>query len=114
MSSPFIATYQVSPMIFIGHDTVGPDLAELLERQQELLKWSIYSRNYAWESLGISDLGDILVAWLTDTVLLTANFAGEGVVRWTARIKSKTGIEHAAGSCSLQYFDKQAQFYMQQ
>jgi hypothetical protein len=80
----------------------------------ELLKWSIYSHDYDWTSLGVSDQGDILVSWITKSVLLTANFAGEGIVRWTARITSKTGIEHAAGRCSLQYFKNQSQFYLQQ
>jgi hypothetical protein len=84
------------------------------EAFQELLKWSIYSHDYDWTSLGVSDQGDILVSWITDSALLTANLAGKGVVRWTARIKSQTGLEHAAGSCSLQYFQKQAQFYLQQ
>lgn len=81
---------------------------------QELLKWSVYSKNYEWRSLGVSDTGDVLVAWLSEAVRLTASFAGDGIVRWTARVRSQTGVEHAAGSSSLQYFDRQARFYLQQ
>jgi hypothetical protein len=74
------------------------------------LKWTIFSKQPNWTSIGISDEGTILVAWRTPRVLLTANFNASDSVRWTARVESETGIEHSAGKSSLQYFAKQFSF----
>jgi hypothetical protein len=74
------------------------------------LKWSIYSKRIDWTSLGVSNEGHILVAWRSPRVQLTAAFAVPDEVKWTARVESKTGIEHAAGKSSLQYFAKQFSF----
>jgi hypothetical protein len=82
------------------------------EAFQEFLKWLIYAKFFEWTSLGVSDEGHILVAWNTAQTLLTANFGGSGDVRWTARLQSDSGVEHAAGKSSLKFFEKQAQFYL--
>jgi hypothetical protein len=80
---------------------------------REFLKWLVYSGCFGWASLGVSDEGNILVAWNSDRTLLTANFSGSAEIRWTARIQSPAGIEHAAGKSSLQYFSKQIRFYLE-
>lgn len=79
----------------------------------DLLAWSIYASVPQWHSLGVDDDGDVLIAWHTDEVTLTANFGGNRLVRWTSRYKSE-GDEtaHAAGDCSLRQFAKQAKFYL--
>jgi len=82
------------------------------EAFQEFLKWLIYARCFDWTSLGVSDEGHILIAWTTANALLTANFGGSGEVRWTTRVQSDSGVEHAAGKSSLKYFEKQARFYL--
>lgn len=78
---------------------------------RQLLKWAIHSKRYGWTSIGVADDGNILVAWNSPKTLLTANFSGDGLVRWTARVKTEEGVDHAAGKCSLRSFTKQVQFY---
>jgi hypothetical protein len=77
------------------------------------LKWAVYASFREWTSLGVSDDGNVLLAWQTDRGLLTANFASTGDVRWTAKITSLTGVEYAAGRSTPQYFAKQARFYLE-
>jgi hypothetical protein len=76
------------------------------------LKWMLYARNFDWESLGISDEGTILVAWLAPRVQLTADFHEDERVVWTSRVESTSGEEYAAGSSSLQYFSRQFRFFL--
>lgn len=81
---------------------------------KDLLTWSIYAALPQWDSLGVDDDGDILVAWHSDAITLTANFDGNRLVRWTSRYQSeKDVVAHAAGDCSLRQFAKQAKFYLQ-
>jgi len=80
---------------------------------QNFLKWMIYSKYFRWTSIGVSDEGNILVAWKTDRVLLTANFASPENVRWTAQITSGSGeTGHTVGKCPLRLFAEQALFYL--
>jgi hypothetical protein len=82
---------------------------------QDFLKWMIYSRYFKWTSIGVSNEGNILVAWKTDRVLLTANFEGAGNVRWAAKVTSGSGeVGHSVGSCPLRLFAEQALFYLRQ
>jgi len=79
----------------------------------DFLKLMIYSKYFRWTSIGVSHEGNLLVAWKTDRVLLTANFADQDTVRWTAQISSENGeMGHAAGKCSLRLFSEQALFYL--
>lgn len=79
----------------------------------EFLKWMIYSKHSEWTSIGVSSHGSILVAWRTQTVLLTANFEAKDTVRWTAQVKSPTGeVGYSAGKCTLRLFAEQAMFYL--
>jgi hypothetical protein len=80
---------------------------------QDFLKWMIYSKYFQWTSIGVSDEGNILVAWKTDRVLLTANFASPDNVRWTAQISSESGeVGHTVGKCPLRLFSEQALFFL--
>jgi hypothetical protein len=86
-----------------------PEVASL----RAFLKWAIYASFREWASLGISDDGNVLVAWDSDRGRLTANFSASDEVRWTAKIQSDAGVEYAAGKSSLQYFARQARFYLE-
>jgi hypothetical protein len=105
--------------IFLGLDEVlniddwhegdrFPEVASL----RAFLKWAIYASFREWTSLGVADDGNILVAWDSERGRLTANFSSSDEVRWTARIHSAAGVEYAAGKSTLQYFAKQARFYL--
>jgi hypothetical protein len=88
---------------------------DVLPRQASFinfLKWMLYARNFDWESLGVSDEGTMLVAWLTTRVHLTANFHDDERVAWTSRVQSETGVEYAVGTSSLQYFARQTRFIL--
>lgn len=83
-----------------------------LESFRDFLKWMIYAKHFQWSSIGVSDEGNILVVWITPDVTLTANFAGQNKVAWTATIETATPRDHAVGTYSLQNFAKQALFYL--
>jgi hypothetical protein len=78
------------------------------------LKWMIYSKHFDWSSIGVSDDGNILIAWSRPNMALTANFSVENKVTWTAAVETENGPAHAVGTCSLQHFKKQALFYLDQ
>jgi hypothetical protein len=81
---------------------------------KDLLAWSIYAELPQWHSLGVDDDGDVLIAWHTKELTLTANFDGNRLVRWTSRYQGEgEAVAHAAGDCSLRQFAKQAKFYLQ-
>ena len=79
---------------------------------RDFLKWTIYSKRFNWTSIGISENGNILVAWKNDRALLTANFDGKSRVLWTVRRESPEGGIHAAGDSPLQFFEKEASLYL--
>jgi hypothetical protein len=80
---------------------------------RDLLRWAIHSTFYDWTSIGVSDEGHILVAWVKVNTRLTANFSGDGQVKWTSRVLQTNGEPAlAAGKCSLSYFTKQATFVL--
>jgi hypothetical protein len=83
-----------------------------VESFRDLLRWAIHSSLYGWTSFGVADDGNILVAWDRPSARLTANFNGDGQVRWTSWVRSSSGTEaaHAAGKCPLAYFTRQARF----
>ncbi len=89
------------------------DRLPLLRSFQNFLKWTIYSRRFDWSSIGVSNEGNILIAWSRSKLALTANFSSEGIVTWTAAVDTETGPAHAVGSCSLQYFAKLSVFYLE-
>ena len=72
----------------------------------------IYSKHDGWSSIGVSDQGNILVAWTTPAVTLTANFGGQNNVTWTATIETVKPKDHAVGRYTLRNFSKQALFYL--
>ncbi|TAK09067.1 hypothetical protein EPO44_01780 [bacterium] len=81
---------------------------------RDLLAWSIYAEAPPWDSLGVDDEGDVLIAWHRDELTLTANFDGHRLVRWTTRYQGGGDtVAHAAGDCSLRQFARQAKFYLQ-
>ena len=81
---------------------------------RSFVSWSIYTSEFDWTSLGISNDGNTLVAWKAGESLITANFTKEEFVRWTARISSKTGSSHIAGSSPIVSFASQFKFlYME-
>jgi hypothetical protein len=63
-------------------------------------------------SSGVSDEGNILVAWKSQHALLTANFDGRSRVLWTAKRTSPHGDAHTAGDSPLQFFEKEATLYL--
>ena len=79
---------------------------------RDFLKWTIYSKRFNWVSIGVSDEGNILVAWKNKHALLTANFDGRSRVLWTATRTSLQGDTHAAGDSPLQFFEKEATLYL--
>jgi hypothetical protein len=83
-----------------------------LESFKNFLKWIIYSKSFDWSSIGVSNEGNILVAWSRQRLALTANFAVKNKVTWTAVVQTDSGPAHAVGSCSLQHFADQALFYL--
>jgi hypothetical protein len=76
------------------------------------LKWMIYSEHFGWSSIGVSDDGNILVAWTIPSLTLTANFFQQNKVSWTASVQSESGRAHSVGTGTLQHFSKQALFYL--
>jgi hypothetical protein len=94
-------------------DWYEEDIFPKLGAFKDLLAWSIYAAVPQWHSLGVDDDGDVLVAWHSDEMTLTANFDGNRLVRWTSRYKDEgDNAAHAAGDCSLRQFAKQAKFYL--
>jgi uncharacterized UPF0160 family protein len=87
-----------------------------VEAFKDFLKWMIYSKYNKWISIGVSDDGDLMVAWKTTRVLLTAKFSGlseQEAVRWTAQIMSKKGeTGYTVGRSPLRLFSEQALFYL--
>jgi hypothetical protein len=87
-----------------------------IEAFKDFLKWMIYSKYNKWISIGVSDDGDLTVAWKTKRVLLTAKFSGlngQEAVRWTAQITSeKLETGYAVGKCPLRLFSELALFYL--
>ncbi|TPQ39527.1 hypothetical protein C2U70_07015 [Bradyrhizobium guangdongense] len=80
---------------------------------KDLLAWSIYAEVPGWDSLGVDDEGDVLIAWHRHDVTLTANFDGHRLVRWTSRYQAEGDtVAHASGDCSLRQFARQAKFYL--
>jgi hypothetical protein len=75
------------------------------------LKWIIFSKNFSWSSIGVSNDGNLLVAWTTPNVTLTANFFPQDRVSWSAEVDSQSGIAHMVGIGPLQHFAKQAEFF---
>jgi hypothetical protein len=88
------------------------DIFPRVDSFRDFLKWMIFSKNFSWASIGVSNEGNILVAWTTQDITLTANFWGQNRVTWTATIETATPPNHAVGDYSLQNFAKQAQFYL--
>jgi hypothetical protein len=93
-------------------DWHGEDTLPLLSSFVDFLKWIIFSENFGWSSIGVSDEGNILVAWTSPNLTLTANFFSENKATWTATVESKSGAAHIVGTGSLQHFAKQALFYL--
>jgi hypothetical protein len=79
---------------------------------RNFLKWMIYAKRFDWSSIGVSNRGQILVAWSRPKLALTANFSGDNKVTWTAVVQTDEGEAHTVGSCSLQYFTKQSEFFL--
>jgi hypothetical protein len=88
------------------------DALPLLSSFVNFLKWIIFSKNFAWSSIGVSDEGHVLVAWVIPGLSLTANFFPKNKVNWTASVDSEIGAAHTAGTGTLQHFTKQALFYL--
>jgi hypothetical protein len=85
-------------------DDVMPRLASFLD----FLKWTIFSKRFNWASIGFSDDGSLLVAWLSENGQLTARYDGAGRVWWTSSIREGDQINHAAGDATLEYFEREA------
>ncbi len=106
-------SHQLESIINVD-DWYEEDTFPKLTAFRDLLVWSIYAKVPEWQSMGVDDDGDILVAWHTDEVTLTANFDGNRLVRWTSRYQSDgDAMAYASGDCSLRQFARQAQFYLQ-
>jgi hypothetical protein len=104
---------QLDSMINVDDWHQGDDLPKS-SSFQDFLKWMIYSKYFKWVSIGVSQDGNIMVAWRTSRVLLTANFAGSDSVRWTVQIKSEAGeTGQTVGKCPLRLFAEQAMFYLE-
>jgi hypothetical protein len=79
---------------------------------RDFLKWTIYSKRFNWLSIGVSNEGNILVAWKSEQALLTANFSGNSRVLWTVTRTSPQGDTNAAGDSPLQFFEREATLYL--
>jgi hypothetical protein len=80
---------------------------------RDFLKWEIYSNDLPWTSLGLSDEGNLLLAWRTGAVFLTATFKGNGTVTWTAEVQSNSKTSYAAGQgAPLQHFTHRLQIFI--
>ncbi len=88
------------------------DTLPRLDSFRNFLKWMIYSKDFSWSSIGVSNEGNILVAWSRPNLALTANFSTQNKLTWTAAMETENGPAHAVGACSLQHFAKQALFYL--
>lgn len=109
-----LAIFEQIDSIINADDWYEDDELPRIDSFKDLLAWSIYANLPQWDSLGVDDDGDVLVAWHTEELTLTANFDGNRLVRWTSRRQAKGDIAaHAAGDCSLSEFARQAKFYLQ-
>jgi hypothetical protein len=79
---------------------------------RDFLKWTIYSKRFNWTSIGVSDEGDILVAWRSDNAMIAARYDGYGRVWWTATKEVAGEKNHAAGDSSLEFFEEDARRYL--
>ena len=93
-------------------DWYEEDILPRYDSFRDFLKWTIYSKRFNWVSIGVSNEGNILVAWKSKHALLTANFDGRSRVLWTAKRTSSQGDTHTAGDSPLQFFEKGATFYL--
>ena len=75
------------------------------------LKWSIFSRNWSWSSLGLSSDGDTQAAWVDCDRVMTARFT-PAFVHWTFRDGAGSEQEAAAGYTRLKAFAAVADFYL--
>lgn len=82
------------------------DKLPAIESYRRFLKWSIFTGDSTWSSLGIDDDGNILVAWVRGKTTLTANF-GERI-RWTHKIDAAGDIQLSSGNFTLEHFARQA------
>lgn len=82
------------------------------ESFRDFLKWTIYSKRFNWISIGISEEGNVLVAWKSEHALLTASFEGNSRVIWAVKRVSEEGETHVAGNSPLQFFEREASFYL--
>ncbi|HCO55321.1 MAG TPA: hypothetical protein DIT93_09915 [Pelagibacterium sp.] len=79
---------------------------------KQFLRWMIFTSDTSWCSLGISDSGDILVAWIGEFGQMTAKFAD--TVSWTHRINSPDGQQASAGEYTLVHFARQSKNFLEQ
>lgn len=73
-----------------------------VESYRRFLKWIIYAKDTSWTSLGIDDLGNMLVAWVGEGRMMTANFSDP--VKWTKRVDSGGVPQISLGEFDLNYF----------
>lgn len=88
------------------------DQLPLLQSFQNFLKWIVFARRFDWSSIGVSNEGNILIAWSRPKLALTANFSTGNKITWTATVDTEIGPAHAVGTCTLQYFTRQSIFYL--
>lgn len=77
---------------------------------QSFLKWLIYTSDCSWSSLGISDDGTIMAAWVRGQNRLTADFGDK--IRWSQAVLAEGEIQTSAGRFSLEHFAKRAKEFL--
>lgn len=76
------------------------------------LRWTIYNGWKAWSALGVSNAGNLLVAWRIASDRVTAEVLPNDVIRWTASILQEGGVENAVGECVLKRFPAAIQSHL--
>lgn len=79
---------------------------ELLDPEslRAFLKWAVYTHWRDWSSMGVSDYGNLLVAWRNGDGRVTAEILPSSQIRWTVSIKGLDQPEVATGICGLKRF----------
>jgi hypothetical protein len=85
----------------------------LIEGYKDFLRYLIRNSDSSWASLGSSDEGNFLVAWVQNAFQMTASFDGFKVF-WTVKNVVNEKINLVSGvSKDLEFFAKQAKFYLE-
>jgi hypothetical protein len=82
------------------------------EAYLNFLRYLIRTSDKSWTSLGLSDEGNVLVAWVTEKIRFTASFSVFRII-WTFKIIDDDFTNFGNGSTdNIEFFCQQAKFYL--